>query len=159
LHEVAAEQAKGGKQRLRVLVRENPIRQTKPTQGEPVECSMEPRARRGKGVAPRCSDYPSTLYEAAAEQAKGGKQREGCCEFVRENPIGQTKPTQGEPVGCSMEPRARRGKGVAFGAPTTPPHCTRSQPIKRRVVSSGKGVASSCVKIRYAKPSQLKASR
>jgi len=105
----------GGKQREGCckLVRENPIRQTKPTQGEPVECSMEPRARRGKGVAPRCSDYPSALHEVAAEQAKAGKQREGCCELVRENPIRQTKPTQGEPVGCSMEPRARRGKGVA----------------------------------------------
>ena len=74
---------------------------------------MEPRARRGKGAAPRCSDCPSTLHEVAAEQAKGGKQREGCCELVRENPIRQTKPTQGEPVECSIKPRARRGKGVA----------------------------------------------
>jgi len=137
LHEVAAEQAKGGKQRLRVLVRENPIRQTKPTQGEPVECSMEPCAGRGKGVAPRCSDYPSTLYEVAAEQAKRGKQREGCCEFVRENPIRQTKPTQGEPVGCSIKPRARRTRASLLGAPTTPSHCTRSQPSGQRVVSSG----------------------
>jgi len=98
------------------LVRENPMGQTKPTQGEPVGCSTEPRARRVKGVTSRCSDYPSTLHEVAAEQAKGGKQREGCCELVRENPMGQTKQANSRRAGWvfyRMEPRARRGKGVA----------------------------------------------
>ena len=86
------------------------------------------------------------MYVVAAEQAKGGKQREGCCELVRENPIRQTKPTQGEPVECFMEPRAQRGKGVALRCSDYPSTLyevgAELEPSRQRVVSSGKGLAS-----------------